>query len=242
MVRMTSAVSRLVDAGRRHLLRMDVRRTAVPLLAIVVVLAVLGALNHHGAPLGLFDFDGEGKPPAAYSALMLIAAGLAALLVAEDAAEGRRLRWRVLGGFFLFMAVDEALTLHETIQNWANDAWLELYAPIILAAAIAAAACLLTLRDVLKGFWLISAGGACWFVAQVLEKLEANPEEGKVEGYWIYAMFEEALETSGSILFLLGCAVVYQTRLRRSAGAAPASDVIPGQRATTRRRRSAASS
>jgi hypothetical protein len=191
--------------------RLDPLPTALVLLAPVVLFGVLGALEDHGKPLGLFDLDGEGKPPAAYSALMLLAAGAAALYVAADAA-ARPLPWRVLGGFFAFMALDEALTIHEHLSDLTGIGWITLYAPVVLVGAVAAVACLLSLRDVIAGAILLCAGGACWFVAQVLEQLESNPEEGRVANYWIYATFEECLETAGSVLFLVACIVVYQRR------------------------------
>ena len=207
-----------VAGARSWLARADPLRTALWLLVPVVVFGILGALEDNGAPLGLFDLDGEGKPPAAYSALMLLAAGAAALLVGADAANGTRARWSALGGFFIFMGIDEALTVHEHLSDLTGVGWITLYAPVVLVGAVAAVACLLTLRDVVPGVVLLCGGGLCWFVAQVLEKLEANPEEGRVEGYWIYATFEESLETAGSVLFLVACLVIYQRRTRASAG------------------------
>jgi hypothetical protein len=207
----------MVTTGRRLMAQVDPVRTALLLLVPVVLFGVLGALEDNGAPLGLFDLDGEGKPPAAYSALMLLAAGAAALFVAADAAERSRTRWRVLGGFFIFMALDEALTVHEHLSDLTGVGWITLYAPVVLVAAIAAVACLLTLRDVVAGAVVLCAGGLSWFVAQVLEQLESNPDEGRVEGYWIYATFEECLETAGSILFFVACVVIYQRRRARAA-------------------------
>lgn len=221
-------VQRAVEHGRRVIERLDLRRAFVGTFAVICTIGVLGALEYNGAPLSLFFLDGEGKPPAAFSALLLVAAGVACWYVAADVAQGTQRRWRVLGGFFLFMSLDEALTIHEQLSLLTDIAWLKLYLPVFVVAFIMAVACLVSLRDVPPAAALLMGGGACWFVAQVLEKLEANKYEGQVEGYWIYATFEECLEMTGSLLFVLAAVSVHQTRRarQRSAGVIRSRDPL----------------
>jgi hypothetical protein len=212
-------VRRAVDLGRMVMSRVDKRPTFIVAFVVIVSFGVLGALEYNGAPLSLFFLDGEGKPPAAFSALLLVAAGVACWYVAAEAAHQARLRWWVIGGFFVFMSFDEALTIHERLSLLTDVAWQKLYLPVFVIAFVMALACLASLRDVPPGAALLVGGGACWFVAQVLEKLEANKFEGQVEHYWIYATVEECLEMTGSLLFLLAAVAVYQTR-RAGVGSA----------------------
>lgn len=207
----------LVALGRSILDRVDPRAVFAAAFLLILVFGVLGGLDYNshldinGRPMHLFNLDGEGTPPAAYSALLLVAACVATLYVAADVPAGR-LRWRILGAFYAFMSVDEAVKIHERLQSALHVAWLKLYLPVMAVAAVAALICLLSIRDNRAGVALLVGGGACWSVAQILEKLEANPTQGKVAGYWIYATFEECLEMTGSLLFLLAAVVVLQRR------------------------------
>jgi hypothetical protein len=223
-------VRRAIGLGRTVMTRLDTRRTFAVAFVVIVAFGVLGALDYNGVPLGhAFFLDGEGNPPAAFSALLLVAAGVACCYVAAEVARDVWRRWVVLGAFFVFMSFDEALTVHERLSLLTDIAWQKLYLPVFAIAFLMALACLASLRDVLPGVALLMGGGACWFVAQVLEKLEANKYDGQVEHYWIYATVEEVLEMTGSLLFLLAAVAVYQTRTARavSAGVVSQSD-LPG--------------
>jgi hypothetical protein len=220
-------VRRAVELGRVAMARLDARRTFLIAFAVILTFGLLGALVYNDVPLGhVFFLDGEGNAPAAFSGLLLVAAGIACWYVAADVSATKLLRWRVLGAFFVFMAFDEALTIHERLSLLTDVAWQKLYLPVFVIAFLMALACLASLRDVLPGAVLLMGGGACWFVAQVLEKLEANKYEGQVEHYWIYATVEECLEMTGSLLFLLTAVAVYQTRTSRGAGVVRQRDLL----------------
>ena len=205
----------VVPAARRTALRLPVARTGAVLFAVIVVLGVLGRLEDAGSAPDVFDLDGEGQPPAAFSALLLGSAGVMCLLV--RALDGGRRRWAVLGGFLLFMAVDEALTLHETASRLTGVAWTVLYLPVIALGGIAWLLVLLRIRSYRRPLAAWLGGAAAWFVAQVLEELQSNAREGRVENYATYATFEETLELTGSLLWLLALLALHQwwTRTRQ---------------------------
>ncbi len=173
------------------------------LFVVIVGFAVLGGLYHAGAPLALFDPDGEGKPPAIFSAALLVTAGAACALVSDTAAERHhRRRWLALAAFLAFMGVDEGVTIHEHLEEWTGIGWIKLYIPLIVVGGAA-------WLGVLRRMWtlkteraLFIAGAVCWGVAQVLEKIQAT-DVGRVRGYEVMSTVEEALEASGSALFLL---------------------------------------
>ncbi|MGH8019998.1 MAG: hypothetical protein ACREIA_17310 [Opitutaceae bacterium] len=68
----------------------------------------------------LFHLDAEWTIPAFFSTMMLVAASaLAAALACFARANGSRwrMRWAILSGGFFYMAVDESISLHETIGD-----------------------------------------------------------------------------------------------------------------------------
>jgi hypothetical protein len=178
------------------------RRVAAALFAVIAVLCGLGALERLGADgFSLFDFDGEGKPLAIWSALVLFAAGGLALLTAWVERDDRR-AWAALGAFFVFMGLDEGLTVHELMSDHLHTSWIYLYLPV---AAVGGVAWLLVVRRIwplARERTLLIAGAAAWFFAQVLEVLEWDGPR-QVDGYGALSGIEETLEVSGSALFVL---------------------------------------
>src|SRR3954453_17291672 len=68
-------------------LRQPERRVIAVLATGIALMALLGAFQRLGWGFSFFDFDGEGKPPAAWSALVLCGAGVLGLLLGRaDAA------------------------------------------------------------------------------------------------------------------------------------------------------------
>jgi hypothetical protein len=187
----------------------DPVRVAVVLAVVIVLFCVLGASDYRREAHGLFDLDGEGKPPAAFAGLLLLAAG--ALAVAIGKHRGRA--WTLLGAFLAFMAVDEALKIHERLQTLTGVDWQLLYLPVI---ALGAVVWLQAWRDAgsvtARARRLLTAGAAAWVVAQLGEALEYRDGE-MVEQYAAIATAEEVLEMVGSSLFLLAFLLV----LRRLA-------------------------
>jgi hypothetical protein len=179
------------------------RRVAAVLFAGIALLCGLGALERLGLALGFFDFDGEGEPLAAFSALVLFAAGGLAVLTGWAEADRRaRLSWAALGAFLVFMGLDEGATLHERLQSLFDVAWQEIYAPVIVVGGIAWLLVLRRVWGLARERNLMIGGAVAWFVAQVLESYQwSGPHH--VHGYAVMSGLEETLEVTGSALFVM---------------------------------------
>ena len=215
--RLRSLMAKVVTAAREQPLRRIVLALVVP----TAVLCLLGALEALGAAPWIFDFDGEGKPLAAWSALVLGSAGVVGIALGRSDREGSVLnRWTVFGYFLVFMAFDEALAIHERFTEFNID-WQRPYAPVIIAGGIA---WLLVLRAVQRPRErvLLVAGAASWAVAQFLEYMQWERSR-RVDGYSILAGIEETLEVTGSLLFGLALLSAWRAttrvRSRRTASA-----------------------
>jgi hypothetical protein len=185
-------------------------------LGLIALFGVLGALERiEGVPLALFDLDGEGKPPAAFSFALLAGAATLCVLIARTEEGGRTaLLWNAMGAFFAYMAIDEALTIHERLEEGTGIGWTNLYLPLVAAGGTG---WLLIVRRIWRlgdrllewGPRLFALAPVPWLIAVVLEKVEAGPE-GRVEGYTVMATAEEILELVGNGLFLLGLLFAYR--------------------------------
>lgn len=178
--------------------------------AVIVLLGVLGYVEDQTGSPRLLDLDGEGKPPAAFSALLLAAAGVSCFAVRR--VDGDRRRWPVLGSFFVFMAVDESLTLHETASRVTGVAWTVLYAPVIAFGGVAwlLAGGRLRARGARGPVVAWVAGAVAWSAAVVLEELQSGPETGRVAAYSELATVEESLEMAGNALWALALVAAWQ--------------------------------
>lgn len=196
-------------------LRWSVVRVAAVLAAGIGATTILGALEYDGAPLALFDLDGEGKPPALLAGFLTGSAGVVALLVHRVL---RRRSWLVLGGVLVFMALDELLTVHEQLQSAVGVEWQVLYLPIFAAVLVVG---LLVLRDlraeVPYAGRLMFLGAASWALAQVCEQLEYDDGGRMAADYAALATLEEFAEMFGSLLFL--CAFLLVLRAVSGRGA-----------------------
>ena len=222
------ATIRATPAGRLEALRdwivgQQPRRVTTVLFGAIAVFCVLGALDRAGImPGSVFDLDGEGKPPALYSALLLFSGGvLSALVGMHESESGHSKRWMALGAFLVFMAVDEAITFHEILQARLNTDWQVLYLPVAAAGGIAWLLVLQRLWPQARERLLFVLGAVAWFVAQMDERIQSNPVDGRVEGYGTLATIEETLELVGSALWIMALHLVLRRlwRARRSATA-----------------------
>jgi hypothetical protein len=197
-----SATSSARALAERWLVAKPRGQVALALLLPTTVLVALGAAQRLGIAGSLFDFDGEGKPLALWSALVLAAAAALAFLTARLAEQPRP--WWALGAIYAYMAIDEAAALHEHIGTDLHVDWQKVIAPVALAGGVAFA---LVLRRVWR-LWqerlLLLAGAAAWLTSQILEHYQSNPQEGRVAGYGFLSGAEETLEVTGSVLFVLG--------------------------------------
>ena len=192
----------------------------------IAVFAILGAAYSQAkgggavpswfrsVPVGL---NGEWTLPALYSALLLLAAG--ALAIRASATLERPHRFTpllVLGGLFVYMAVDEVLTLHELLEEAVHLAWWKLYAPVALAAGVCAVLVLRRTWGLVAARWALLAGSACWLVAQLIETQQYDGAE-LVHRWTILP--EEVLEMTGSLLFVVAMLVVLHPAVRRQPAA-----------------------
>lgn len=150
---------------------------------------------------GLY-LDSEGTAAAMLSALVLLSAAIGAVLFAL--AERRRGEEVIaplgLGVFFLYMAADELLGLHERYDIWFGAEGLPAYVPLLLTGFLLWAKTRMQLEGL--ALHLFGLAAATWVGSQVLE-LIANPPgmTGVARGQLIYP--EELAEAAGSGLFTL---------------------------------------
>jgi hypothetical protein len=209
------------------------------LLAVLVVLvAIGGAIDDGVTDVQFFDFEGELKNGPnlivmASSAVLFVAAALAFKLARSETARseadsiGSPAPWYLIAVLFVFMGVDELVTIHEHLEEWTGVDWQILYLPVVLAGAVGWTVLFLRLRasDVrLATGWALGAG--LWIFAQFLEvllrKLHVGSGVPKLEELMPAA--EELSELTGSSLFLLvTLGQLESRRLLRSRGPVPSS-------------------
>lgn len=207
---------------REFALGQPLRRVAAVLFGGIAIMALLGTLQRLGAAPDLFDVDGEGKPPAAWSAIVLLVAAVAAWLVGTVPSEQPvRGRYQALAAFLAFMGADEGLTLHEHLSDAVGVGWLILYLPVAAGGGVMWLAVLKRLWPHGRERFLMILGAAAWFGSQLIEKVQSNGQEGRIEGYGALSLIEEILEVTGSALFALALLGALQVLYRRPSPATP---------------------
>jgi hypothetical protein len=186
----------------------DRRAMVVGLGAAIVLLAVLGAVMAWDPrpALRAFDLDEERTVPAVFSALLLLACALVALcLPRANVRRGIAIAFALL---LAFAALDEFAEIHEQLERELGVDWQVLYAPFFAAAF---GLWVFVLRGIRRspGLPVMIASGACWALAQVLEKAQWS-DDGAAPGYAWMMVTEEILEMTGSALLLLALVVVVQ--------------------------------
>jgi hypothetical protein len=138
-------------------------------LLVTGVLACLGLLYElRVVGWARFSLDYEDTPASMWSALLLVAAAVAAARTARGRGGPAR---GSLAALFVFMAGDEAFGIHESLERVTGVDWQVLFAPIV---GVAAVAFVVVLRGVPRPGARVTlvAAAAAWTVAQVFEKLE----------------------------------------------------------------------
>jgi hypothetical protein len=165
-----------------------------------------------------FNFNIESNVPTFFSALLLLMAAALLLVIARQHRGNAQAKyWWVLGGIFIFLAVDESAQIHEGVTRLMYLATgtvqlpgYFLYAWVIpyLLATVAGGAFffnfLLKLPFLIRNLFVV-AGGMFVAGALGLEMLEGH--FNLVYGYGnvyttLLATLEELLEMSGVILFI----------------------------------------
>jgi hypothetical protein len=217
--------------------RIDPGSVALALALAIAAIVTLGAIEvlTDGLPR-VFHLDFERTLPAAFSALLLVAAAGLAILTAGE--RSGRLRAGLLGvaGVFFLVAVDEALAIHERIGDAVEVIWPVAYLPLALIAALAYLTIIAELRGaVALRLWLL--GGAIIACSQLLElvQLATLRHEWDHPVYKALVLLEEPLEMMGSAALLLALLLLAKGRWRPGAAGA-AARIGPTTRAGARRR------
>ena len=200
-------------------LRMSPLRTLKVMAALIGMLvaastAAVGALALFRWPEGslgyesvkIFWLDAEKNLPTLYQSLAL---GLAAALMFVVARASPKLlpsdrtRWRVLGGIFVFLALDENLRIHETVGDTSSfnfgAAGLAIYMPAVVLLGLFWLPLLRRLDGRLRRLLLAAAalyvGGAGGI--ETASQLYAGVAGKATPLYVILATLEETFEMTG---------------------------------------------
>lgn len=163
-----------------------------------------GSLGHE--TVKMFWLDSERNLPTLYQSLTL---GLAAALMFVVARVSPRLlsvdrtRWKVLGGVFAFLALDENLRFHETIGDTSAFSFgavgLAIYVPVVALLGFWCLPLLCRLDGRLRGLLLAAAalyvGGAAGL--ESVSQLYAGVAGKATPLYAAFATVEEILEMAG---------------------------------------------
>jgi hypothetical protein len=218
------AQSRTAETIRLRPGRVAGTLVSVMLLLLAAHVAGLVARFGLGHPadarwIAFFNFDTEGNLPTWFSSVLFLAsAGLLAVIAAwkraEDDAFARY--WKALACVFLFLAVDEATSVHErlndvgVLQRTLSPSgglyypWVAVYATLIVLAALFLGRFMKSLPRRTRTGFLVAAflylGGAVG-----LEMVGAAHDErfGRGDlGYASISTLEETLEMAGALVFI----------------------------------------
>jgi hypothetical protein len=193
------------------------------LAGLVVLMAVLGAINDMVVDVQLFNIEGELKNGPNLMVLvsggvLFVAAALAFKLARGEAdSMSSPAPWYLIAVLFGFMGIDELVTIHEHVDAWTGIAWQLIYLPVVLAGAAVWWILFqrLRARDVLLATgWALAAG--FWAFAQVLEVLlvKEGVGPGVLKLDVLMPATEELCELIGSSLFLLVTLALLESRRR----------------------------
>lgn len=178
------------------------RWTAAALAASVLVSGLMGVAflaTGEANALRNFDLDAEHSYVSLWSALLLLAAGVTALLATRRGVGAGAVGVAVL---LVAMAADEWFAIHEKLESTDSKDWQITYLPVFVVAGVLGLMALRRLRRYPVPFALFLGGGAAWFVAQVLEFVQWDGFTAR-PGYVFMMVPEELLEMSGTCLILL---------------------------------------
>jgi len=215
-------------ATQRLLLAREARRLLLWLIVfesfLVSIFAADALLGHPVRVIHRqFDLDNEGNIPAWFSSVQLFVLGLVFLLKGRLSEPDRRpLRsfFYIVGAAFLFLSMDESITLHETISRMMADiVWLPrfrddhgicivIYLPILFVG-------LLALRRNLAAMWrhygresrLLAVGAGMFLLGVVVLEIVSFQflRSGSTHTlYLVEVALEEFLEMSGVSVMLYG--------------------------------------
>lgn len=193
-----------------------------------------------------FNIDAETNLPSWYSSTLLAVAGLSALEVGRQKIVDRapwRWHWAVLGLGFLYLSLDELVSLHEKLavglvpeEGALKSPWVIIAVPLALIAGLFYVKFLLAQPRRIAGLLLL-AGFLYVFGAAGFEIIGSEMASSGVDTagmlYGTTQHVEEAFEMSGVSILLYVIATVQQSRT--TGGTAPAEVRLPRTGASTRR-------
>jgi hypothetical protein len=216
--------------GEQRIRVASIRRVLVAALIAVASAGLAVELLHHG-PLpdldedlvALFSLSWEGNLPTWYSSALLLACAVTLGLIGGSAAARQARYWSLLAAVFGYLSIDEAVGLHEQL----NDV-VHLEGPLYFSWIVPAAIAVLLLglaylrflralppetrrRFVVAG--VLYVGGA--LVMEIPLGLWTETHGDGDLGYALIDFAEESLEMIGATLFLLAL-------LRHAASHGPA--------------------
>ena len=187
---------------------MRVRWVVIVLGVCIAALAVLG--NNIGRdPAEIWDLGAERNLSAGLSALLLCAA--AAMSVAygyrERQADGTA---KLMGLYFLYMALDEFVAIHERPEDITGIPWPIFWLPVMAVGAVLGIAMLALLPRPADLLWLGGAFG--WLCAPVLDVIQETIAQPGNEVRASVSTLEELAELTGSTLFIAALLKALQLR------------------------------
>lgn len=175
--------------------------------------------------LGFFDLDKEGNLKGVFSGFQLlviaISSGALAFLSSRLAASRtQRTAWALVSLLFVYLALDDMMTIHERVgfvlNRWVgvNDRpfesfnWLAYYAPFILAGAALVGWAVRSVAHIQKKLGWIAGGGLCLLMLSLALELLGRQLliAGAIPLYRIEMIAEEAAMLFGETLFLAAIA------------------------------------
>lgn len=204
--------------GEQKIRIAGIRRVLVAALVAVAGAGLAVELLQHG-PLpdldedlvGLFSLSYEGNLPTWYSSALLLACAVTLAAIAPGAPAREARYWSLLAAVFGYLSIDEAVGLHEQLNELVH-----LGGPLYFGWIVPAGAAVLLLgvaylrflrrlppetrrRFILAG--LLYVGGALVMEIPLGVWTEAHGDAGL--GYSLIDFVEETLEMTGATLFLL---------------------------------------
>ena len=220
-------------------IRIDARRTALGLMAIVIALAgahiggmvARYALGHEYA-FGLidtFNLNFENNVPTFFATFMLVACAVLLAITARQyaAAGGGAAWWKWLAILFAFLAVDEDASLHELLIEPARE-YLPVTGPLYFAWVVPYGLAVLVVGLIyLRFVWslpartrrLFVAAGSVYLIGALGFEFAGGDylsRAGATEDlrYSFLVAAEESLEMSGIVLFIYALLDHLRQRLR----------------------------
>lgn len=170
-----------------------------------------------------FNIDAETNLPSWYSSTLLAVAGLSALEVGRRKLVARatwRWHWAIIGLGFLYLSLDELVSLHEKLPvGWVPDVGPLKYAWVVIALPLALAAGLFYIRFlmaqpkrisrllVLAAFFYLFGAAGFEMIGSTLSSAGVD-EAGML--YGTSQHIEEAMEMTGVSILLYVIATVQQ--------------------------------